>query len=176
MHSQEQIACDQNGSFYAVKVRVCGELSVAENLRRKGYSVLSPSYVEQRQYSDRIRKADRALFPGYVFVSLDARQLLPLLSTDGVSYVVKSGNTLRPLPDDEVNLLTTLCHLSQQCEPCQPLKVGQRILIEAGPLAGIRGVLSRVGENDRIILSVASIFQSVSVDLRNTAVRLLGSE
>jgi transcription antitermination factor NusG len=162
--------CDK---YYAIKVRSCSEMAIADGLRKKGYAVLSPSYIEKRQYSDRVRKTDRALFPGYVFVSIDISSLLPLVSTDGVSYVVKTGHSIQPLPDKEVILIESLCKLRDRCRPFAPLQVGQRIAIESGPLSGLEGILVRIGDKDRIVLSVDSVFQSVSVDLHDTKVKAL---
>ena len=57
--------------WYAIKVRTRMEQRIADLIRNREYQVYLPSYVETRQYSDRIKRALVALFPGYLFCSLD---------------------------------------------------------------------------------------------------------
>jgi transcriptional antiterminator NusG len=159
--------------FYAVKVRAAGESTIAGMLRQKGLDVLLPIVEEQRRYSDRIKRTSRALFPGYVFVRVEDGEILPLVSTQGVSYLVKTGRELAPLSADDLATIEALCQDTTSCELCEQLSVGQRVVIESGPLSGLTGVLTQAGEQFRVVLSVNSIFQSVSVDIRDTRVRTI---
>jgi len=106
---------------------------------------------------------------------MDAQELMPVVSTQGVSYIVKTGSTIAPLPPEEEITISLLSRMETACEPCASLQPGQRVRIETGPLAGQEGVLVRMDGNDRVVLSVNSIFQSVSVDVRNTQLTVLAS-
>ena len=157
---------------YAVKVRSRMEVAISGTLRHKGYDVLSPTYIDRKRYSDRVKVVSRALFPGYVFVRTDMKELLPLVSTSGVSYIVRLGGSITPLPEKEVAALESLCRVDDEaCTPCGNLNVGQRVVIESGPLEGLEGILTRIGNSDRLVVSIDSIFSSVSVRLSDTAVR-----
>lgn len=160
---------------FAVKVRSRGEASVGAALTNKGFDVLLPTYIDSRRYTDRIKEKQCALFPGYVFVRMHGEELLPLVSTEGVSYIVKLGSMLRPLPQEEASAIEALCNAEARCQPCESFKVGQRVSIESGPLVGLTGILVKVGANDRLIVSINSIFSSVSVDVRDTVLKPLGS-
>lgn len=160
---------DSNGMF-AVKVRNRAEVSVSGSLRRKGFSVLVPTYTERKQYTDRIKKEQRPLFPGYIFVHLRPQEILSLVTTDGVSYVVKHGKTLQPLPSCEQDAIQTLCNVADGCEPCDNFEVGQQVRILSGPLKDQVGMLTRIGGKDKIVLRINSIFCSVSLDLNDTFV------
>lgn len=158
---------NKSSGCFAVKVRSRAETTITGTLRRKGYDVLLPTYTHRHQYSDRVKHSSRALFPGYVFVRLDPRQLLGVISTEGVSYIVKSGNTLCPLPSVEEDLLQSLSTLADVCQPCEFPQVGQRVMIKSGPLQNQRGTLVRIGNRDRLVLSLGSIFSSVMVNLQD---------
>jgi transcription antitermination factor NusG len=158
---------------YAVKVRVAGEKTVADTLRGKGFDVMMPVVETRLQYSDRIKRAKLPLFPGYVFVRLSGMELMPLVSTRGVSHLVKTGRDVEPLPPEDLTKIELLCNRAVDCAVCEYLTVGQRVRIESGPLAGITGVLNQAGGGPRVVLSVNSIFQSVSVDVRDTKLSVL---
>jgi len=157
--------------YFAVKVRTRGESNVSKALRQKGFEVLAPIFAPPHALTTRARKTDTALFPGYVFVRLDPRKLLQLVTTEGVSYVVRSGKSLAPLPLEEELTVQSLCEYAAPCEPWNQFVVGERVSIESGPLKGRRGTLMRVGDKDRLIVSLNSIFSSVSIDPRDTIVR-----
>jgi transcription antitermination factor NusG len=157
--------------YYTVKVRSRAEISVSASLREKGFDVLLPTFRSVRQYSDRIRKVDSAVFPGYVFVAMDIADLYRVSITSGVDYIVKVCNSLQPLPGTEVALLQALSGMQSGYEPCEPYALGERVRIESGPLRGQTGVLVRNVRRDRVVLSLNSIFSSVSIDLRDTIVR-----
>lgn len=160
---------------YAVKVRAAGETAVAETLRNKGFEVLMPLVETRRQYSDRIKCTNRALFPGYVFVRLEGGTLLPLISTHGVSYLVRTGRAVEPISAEDLMKIKVLCNEVVDCEICEYLSVGQRVLVETGPLTGLTGVLTKIGGNSRIVLSISNIFRSVSVDVKDTKVSVLSN-
>lgn len=166
---ERQLGC------FAVKVRSRAETTITGTLRRKGYEVLLPTYTHRQRYSDRFKRSSRALFPGYVFVRLNPEQLLGVISTEGVSYIVKSGNTLRALPPADELLLQSLSTLPDQCQPCEFPQAGQRVQIKSGPLENQHGTLVRVGDQERVVLSLPSIFSSVAVDLGDVAVESVES-
>jgi len=83
---------------FAVKVRTRGEEVVTNKLRQKGFDVLAPTFTELRRYSDRTCRIVSSLFPGYIFVRMEIQSQLLLLTTDGVSYLVRSGTGCSPLP------------------------------------------------------------------------------
>jgi transcription antitermination factor NusG len=171
--------------WYAVKVRSRGEEAIANALRVKGYEVLLPTYTVVKRYSDRTIKASCVLFAGYVFVRMNLANMLNLISTDGVNYVVRSASGCLALSDAETRTIEALCSVEKvtDFEPHSYLSVGQRVRIEAGPLTGLEGVLLRVRDMDRIVVNVETLHSAVSIEIGHTRVRvidvpnaLLGSE
>src|SRR5579884_1307286 len=98
---------DKMVRWYAVKVRSRSEAAIAAVLKHKGYEVFLPTYKQSRRYSDRIRKVDAPLFPGYLFSNLDVNDRLILLTTPGVEYLVGGGNDKvgEPIPENEIHAL-----------------------------------------------------------------------
>jgi transcription antitermination factor NusG len=158
---------------FAVRVRTRGEEYVANLLRQKDFQVLAPTYIELRRYSDRVCRVTSALFPGYIFVRMDNRDLMRLLSTVGVSYVVRNGETSGSLSSQETRAIEALCKGREFREPCSYLRVGQRVRIESGPFMGVEGVLVKVQDVGRVVITVDSLCSSVSVQIEPNRIRLL---
>lgn len=164
---------DSRSGCYAFNVRVRGEESVARSLRQKGYEVLLPTYIQKRRYSDRTRSVNCALFPGYVFAYTSMDSMMGILGTPGANYVLRFGNKIAPLSAEDEKTVRALCLVNGECEPCMDLQVGLRVLIEAGPLAGLTGILVKVRSKDRLIISVESVHRSVMVEIGHASVRVL---
>ena len=158
---------------YAFNVRVRGEESVARTLREKGYEVLLPSYIQKRQYSDRTKRVSCALFPGYMFAYATIDSMMGILGTPGAHYVLRSGSKIAPLSAEDEKTIRALCLVKGECEPCPHLEIGVRVLIKAGPLAGLTGILVNVRNRDRVIISIESIHRSVMVEIDHASVQLL---
>jgi transcription antitermination factor NusG len=164
---------DSRAECYPFSVRVRGEESVARTLREKGYEVLLPTYTQKRRYSDRTKKVSCALFPGYVFAYTTMDAMMGILATPGANYVVRSGTRITSLsPEDELTV-RALCLANAECEPCNDLKIGLRVLIEEGPLAGLIGTLAKVRNSERVIISVESVQQSIMVEVGRASLRVL---
>jgi hypothetical protein len=55
------------------------------------------------------------------------------------------------------------------------LEVGQRVLIERGPLAGVEGILQEIRKTFRLVVSVGLLQRSVAAEVDRSWIRPLGS-
>src|ERR1700746_3961553 len=116
--------------WFALKVRTRGELLVGEPLRQRNTGVFVPTYLECRRYSDRIRKAPAALFPGYLFCRIDPSRRLPILTTPGVEHFVGAGNNPVRVPESEIAAIQRVAEAGAAAIPWPYLAAGQKIRIE----------------------------------------------
>lgn len=159
------------GLCYAVKVRSASEEAVARALQQKQHRAMTPLHTVTRRYSDRLKKVSMALFPGYVFVWMREQDWLSVVSTNGVGYVVRCGRSLVPLTREETRKIEILCRSKTDCEPCPMFAVGQKVLIEEGPFAGLIGVLQRVHDENKVVVSIESLHRAVRVTIGANSIR-----
>ena len=160
--------------WYAIHVRAKFEKAAAESLTRKGYECLLPSYRERRNWSDRTKVLELPLFPGYVFSRFDVEVRLPILQTPGVLAVAGVGRIPQPLDSMEIEQIRKVTAIDHPAQPWPYLKVGQRVAITAGPLAGVEGLLAQVRGETRVVLQVSLLEQAISVVVDSDGVRPLG--
>ncbi len=156
--------------WYALHVRSRHEKTVENSLKVKGYSVFSPSYRTKRKRVDRITEVEVALFPGYVFCQFDSNKRLPILMTPGVVGVVGRGNRAEPVDDTEIASIRTVALAGRPVQPWPFLRLGQRIRLQAGPLAGTEGIFLRVKDEYRLVVSITLLQRAVSVVIEKDAV------
>lgn len=145
-------------------------------LQSSGHTSFLPTYRARRAWSDRIKEVEAPLFPGYIFCRFDIYNRLPILTIPGVQHIV--GGTKIPTPVDtaEVNALRTAVEAGAACEPWPFLRVGDRLRIEHGSLAGIEGILAQVKGRHRLVLSVTLLQRSVSVDIDSAFVSMVSRQ
>ncbi len=94
----------------------------------------------------------------------DARYL-PILTTPGVIGFVCVGPTRATVEDGEIEAIREVASSGLPVEPHEFLEVGQEVVIESGPLAGLSGVLVSAAESDRLVVSVRMLRRAVAVEI-----------
>ncbi len=157
--------------WYAVRVKPKFEKVAAHSLASKGFSSFLPLYKERRRWSDRVKLVELPLFPGYVFCSLDLRQRLPVLQTPGVLHFVNFDGEPAPVERSEIEGLQTAAGSGAALAPWPYLREGQRVVVARGPMKGLNGILLKVRDEYRLIISVTLLQRSVAVEIDREAVR-----
>lgn len=70
--------------WFVLYVKSRAEKKVAERLSKRGFTVFCPTKIEERQWSDRIKKVEVPYFRSYVFVQCEEKQINTVLATPGV--------------------------------------------------------------------------------------------
>jgi len=159
--------------WYALRVRTSHEKAVACLLRHKGFNEFLPLYASCRRWSDRIQQIDLPLFPGYVFCRFNAQDRLPILTTPGIVHVVGLGRIPEPVDEREITALQSVVESGLLMQPWPFLKVGQRVVIEQGPLRNVEGILKEAKGSRNLIISITLLQRSVSVCIERAGVRPL---
>jgi transcription antitermination factor NusG len=151
--------------WYAVRVRSNYETNVGTVLDHKGVERFLPTYRSRRKWADRVKTLDLPLFPGYVFcrIRLDERNLV--LTTGGVVDIVSIGRVPAPVSDAEIEAIRTVVQSPAHAEPWPFLKIGETVRIHSGALAGLEGILIRVKNSWRLVISVTLLERSVAVEI-----------
>lgn len=158
--------------WYALQIQTRLGNIASTALRGKGYEEFLPVYRSRRSWSDRVKYIDLPLFPGYLFCRFDVRErLLPVLSTPGVIGIVGAGKTPIPVDDEEIAAVHRVVQSGLAAQPWPFLTVGSRIYMEAGPLAGLEGIVTNTDKTYRLVVSVAMLQRSVAVEIDRDWVR-----
>ena len=134
-------------------------------LTAKGFEVFLPVYDSIRRWKDRRKVLSLPLFPCYVFVRGRVDGRLPVVSTPGVHMLLTRGDQIAEVPEEEIGSIRRAVEGSFRVEPHPFLKIGERVRVTRGSLAGVEGILVRKKNLYRLILSVDMLAQSVGVEV-----------
>jgi transcription antitermination factor NusG len=163
----------QRFSWFALQVRTRHESGVANFLESMGYEFFLPQYTCRKRWSDRVKKVETPLFPGYLFCRFDPQDRFPIVSTPGVIQVVGYNRMPVPVDDSEIQAIQTLAASGLPNQPWTFLEVGDRVRIEAGALRGLEGMLIEFKGSHRLVLSITLLHRAVAVEIDSVSVKSL---
>jgi transcription antitermination factor NusG len=150
-------------SWYAVYTASNHEKRVAQHLQMKEIETFLPLYSVTKRWKNRTTvKVELPLFSGYVFARIAPRESIKVLETPMVYSIVGNRRELSPLPDAEIEGLRAGLQ-GRQAHPFPYVKVGNRVRIRSGALAGMEGIVVRTYGSLSVVLSVDMIQKSIAV-------------
>jgi transcription antitermination factor NusG len=151
--------------WYAIYTMSRHERRVAQDLSQRHLNSFLPTYRSVHRWKDRRKELELALFPSYVFVHAERKDRLQILQVPSVVSIVSFDGRPAVIPDAEIDALRCGLDSQMRLQPHPYLKVGKRVRIHSGPMAGQEGILIRRKDSCRVVLSIDFIMRSVSVEV-----------
>lgn len=156
-------------NWYLAQVKP-NSIKIAErNLIRQGFETFAPMEETTSQKAGKFVTQLRALFPGYIFVGIDALrgQWRAVNSTYGVTKLVSFGAAPAPVPAGLVTDLRQRCDAAGKLQPPQALRVGDQVTVTKGPFARFVAEIDAIDPQQRvwILLDIMGGQTRVSIGL-----------
>jgi transcriptional antiterminator RfaH len=162
-----------SGPWYVCVTKPRQERTAQVRLEQQGYEVWLPVLpVWKQRAAGPWQRVDEIMFPRYAFVRPGHPQqaLGPVRSTPGVTTLVRFGNVLGCLADERLRALREVVSLREQAAPGCPLKAGDAVIFNGGPLKGLSGLVSRVAaERVTVMISLLGREKGVAVPAEQLA-------
>ncbi len=160
--------------WYALYTRPRVEKRVVSILEEKEVRAFLPTRSVMRQWSDRKKIVKEPLFPSYVFVFANLAERYRSVQSTGVVRMVQFNGKPAQIPDEQIETIYRILEGGYDPEPHQYLREGDEVEIVAGPLRGIKGYFQEDRGNERLIVSVHALQQSLAIELRRSQVKKSG--
>jgi transcription termination/antitermination protein NusG len=161
-------------AWFAVYTISRHEKFVQAQLTAKQIQSFLPLYKVERRWRNGVRREIQyPLFPGYVFVCLGAGEVLPVLQTSGVVYIVGNGRAPLPLDDQEMCALRVGVQRGSVM-PHPFLCAGDKVCITRGPFQGVRGYVEQDSGNLALVVTIRLIHSSFAIRVQSGDLELAG--
>jgi transcription termination/antitermination protein NusG len=169
-----------NAEWFALWTHSHCEQAVHEQLIAKGFESFLPTIRTWSRRAGTQRLIPLPMFPSYLFVhqAMDKRSYIEILKSKGLVRILGARwDRLAAVADTEIEALQRIQSAEPAVMPHPYLQEGQRVCINAGPLAGVEGILVRTRPNrGLLVISVDLLRQSVAVEVDCTLVTPVGSD
>jgi transcriptional antiterminator RfaH len=144
------------------------ESYACEHLTRQDFQVYCPMIMRRVRHARSTSDERRPLFPGYVFVehALEGRTWRPILGTQGVKSVVRSGEQPSLLCGSFIDELKAREVQGVVRKPSDPLEVGQRVTVQGTAFDGLVGHIIELRDKDRVMILLELLDKQTRVQLR----------
>jgi transcription antitermination factor NusG len=150
-------------SWFAIHTASNHEKSVAQRLRAKDVETFLPLYNVTKRWKNRTTvKVELPLFAGYIFARIGLSERRRVIEVPMVYSIVGANRQPTALPDAEIESLRNGLSV-RQAHPFPYAKVGSRVRIRSGPLAGLEGSVLRTYGALTVVLTVEMIQKSVAI-------------
>ncbi len=161
-------------SWYAVYTRPQAEAKALDNLLRQGYAAYLPRYRTQISHARRRQSVLRPVFPRYLFAGIDraAMRWRPILSTSGVSDVVRAGDEPMPIASEIVAALREResAGAFDRLVRRRSLRPGELVRISAGAFEDMVGRLVELKDQDRVVVLLEVLGRTVRTQIEAASV------
>jgi transcription termination/antitermination protein NusG len=156
----------ESSKWYVMYTAPRAEKKVAQRLKENGLEVYLPMVEEIRQWSDRKKKVERALFNGYLFVKTTKDKLWESLQVQGAVKFVNFSGFHATVRDEEIATIQRLLATGVSVEvDSSEIGEGEKVKILGGPMEGFEGECVQKGNKDYFIIRIPGIHQTVMVNL-----------
>jgi len=153
--------------WYALTTRSRHEWVVSQQIKVRGLESFLPTKIETHHWSDRQKKVELPLFPGYVFfrtvMSTEVHRTLNGLR--GCAGILTMQGKPIAIPDEQISGIQKILEQRFLCTRYPYLTLGRRVRIRGGSLEGIEGILISASGENRLVISVDSIARSFAIQI-----------
>lgn len=160
----ESDALGRDGRLWRIAhVKSRREKALAGYLADRSIGYYLPMVQKRQPSAKRVRYSLVPIFPGYLFFKTDEAGRYTALRSNQIARVIEVS--------DPYTLVRELGQIHQALSenypllPADFLSAGRRVRVTRGPLKDVEGVIVRTTRHCRLVLSVSSIMESVSVEI-----------
>jgi len=156
----------ETSKWYVMYTAPRAEKKVAQRLTENGLEVFLPMVEEIRQWSDRKKKVQKALFNGYLFVKTTKDKLWESLQVQGAVKFVNFSGVHATVRDEEITMIQRVLDTGVAVEvEATEIEPGEKVNILGGPLQGFSGECVQKGNKDYFVIRIPGIMQTIMVNL-----------
>jgi len=164
--------------WYALRTRGRAERQAALRLEAAGVEVFPALASVMRTWSDRVKRVEMPLFPGYIFARFALADAALTLAVPGVVEVVRPGGRATPLRDVELDAVRRLAagveatgQLPEPPEAEDHLAPGVAVEVVRGPFQGLRGIFLEQEGGSRVAVRIDAIQEVRTIRMQRDMVR-----
>jgi len=140
-------------NWYAIYTKPRSEKKVTERLSGSGIEAYCPLMKTLRQWSDRKKKVQLPMFPGYVFVYISEIERILVLQDYGVLNFVFWLGKPAIIRDNEINAIREIADRGEEINiSSEAFEVGRLVKIPEGPFKGMTGTVDKLDKRKVIVL------------------------
>ncbi len=139
------------------------EKALAHYLAKENIGYFLPMFSKKQSNKQRERFSLVPVFNGYLFFNGDDQQRHTAIRSNHIARVIDVPDARQLL--SELSQIRQALSAGMPVHPSDFLDKGQRVRVKSGPFQDLEGVIDRRKNECRLVLSITSIMQAISVEI-----------
>lgn len=156
-------------NWFILYVHSRTEKKVSQRLAEKGIEVFCPMKIEERKWSDRIKKVEVPYFRSYVFAKFHPKNAAYVLETPGVVRRLFWLQKPAVIREEEMEEVKAFFNAHQDVELIT-LTQGEQVQITRGVLKGKKGIVL-LSDKHQVTLTIPALGYGFKVTLHKSQVK-----
>lgn len=153
-------------NWYPVYTQPRAEKKACQALVNKGITAYLPLQRQLKQWSDRKKWVEEPLIKSYIFVCISGQQHTEVLMTKGVSRFIYFSGKIATMPYQQIEDMKLLTASPFELSITEEnLQAGEKVLIKAGPLKGIKGEIISYRSQKQLAIKLENLGYSIIVNV-----------
>ena len=150
--------------WYPVYTHSRAEKKAYRELLNKDIEAYLPLHRQMKQWSDRKKWVEEPLIKSYLFVHIHQHQQTEVLMTNGIARFLYFSGKIASMPDRQIEELKLVLASAYELEITEDeLQPGEKIIIKAGSLKGMRGEIVKYHSQKLLLLRLGDIKYNIIV-------------
>jgi transcriptional antiterminator RfaH len=160
--------------WYVAYTKSRNERKVSDRLKEKGIEHYLPLHKVLKQWSDRKKWVEEAVFKSYIFIRIGLDDYYDVLNTEGVVAFVRIGTYPEPVPDRQVLAVRKMLESDYELEiNITDYDLGDSVQVIKGPMEGFIGNILEEQGKHKFAIHLEVIGQSVAMTIPKSHLRKL---
>jgi len=161
--------------WFVIHTKPRNEKKVLEQVLSKEVEAYLPLVETIRFWSDRKKKLQVPLFPGYVFVHVsESERIKAIKDTYGAMKYVMFQKRCAEITEEEISYIRISLKAPERIHIEESrIMVGDLVEITYGIFKGLKGFITQIRGNYKLTVSIIELNTTFSVQLSNAEVKLL---
>jgi transcription antitermination factor NusG len=162
---------NNSGDWYVIHTHSRQEKALARDLLKLDVKHFLPLNRLVRYYGKRRFVVDEPLFPSYVFVKGKREEAFRVDRSPRVVRIIETVSQAQL--SHELRQLQIAVDARLKFDSYPTLRLGARVVVRAGPLRGLEGMVESRSRLHMVVLQVQTLGQAVSVEVDSSLVDVL---
>ena len=121
--------------------------------------------MQKRQWKNRKKEVELPLFNSYLFCKFDYKHRFEILQTHGIIKIINFKGIPAVVPEWQIDALKTILANPESLRMENYFRQGDLVEVMAGPFKGLKGTVTNIRGESRLVITIEGIMQTVSVEM-----------
>lgn len=157
--------------WFALYTKPRQEFKAVSQISSLSIEVYLPTMLKEKKWSDRKKKIEVPVFPGYLFIFADEYERIHSMQQTSIVRTICFNGKPSTIPDCQIENLKKILAEKPEVFVSDKIEVGTKVMITEGPFKNVTGIVTEHKKGEKhLAVSIDLLRRSVLVRIDNEGI------